>query len=76
MDLIKKINIGSKVKIDVEGKNKSIEIVDFDKADADKGLISSHSPVGKALLGKQVGDKVEVILLYGLMMILEILEIN
>ncbi len=35
-------------------------IVGAPEADPDKGLISYHSPLAKALIGKEVGDEVEV----------------
>jgi transcription elongation factor GreA len=43
---------------------KSVELeyklVSSEEADAEKGLISTTSPIGKALLGRQAGDEVEV----------------
>ena len=43
---------------------KSVEVeyklVTTEEADAAKGLISTTSPIGKALLGKRVGDEVKV----------------
>ena len=38
----------------------TIQIVTTLRQDALKGLISKESPVGKALLGRKVGDRVEV----------------
>mgnify|MGYP003505246688 CR=1 FL=1 len=38
----------------------TIQIVTTLRQDALKGLISKESPVGKALLGRRVGDRVEV----------------
>ena len=57
-----KISIGCKVKIlDVE-ENEELEykIVGSTEANSLKGKISNESPVGKALLGKKVGDTVKV----------------
>ena len=31
-----------------------------EEADPDKGLISTTSPIGRAMLGKKVGDEVKV----------------
>ena len=31
-----------------------------EEADAEKGLISTTSPIGKALLNRKVGDEIEV----------------
>ena len=41
-------------------KEMTIQIVTTLRQDALKGLISKESPVGKALLGHQVGDRVQV----------------
>lgn len=37
------------------------KLVTSEEADAEKGLISTTSPIGKALLGRRVGDEVEVV---------------
>lgn len=42
------------------GKSRSIVLVTTLRQDALKGLISKESPVGRAVLGKQVGDRVYV----------------
>ncbi len=36
------------------------KLVTSEEADAEKGLISTTSPIGKALLGRRVGDEVQV----------------
>jgi transcription elongation factor GreA len=36
------------------------KLVTSEEADAAKGLISTTSPIGKALLGRRVGDEVQV----------------
>jgi len=36
------------------------KLVSSEEADAEKGLISTTSPIGKALLGRQAGDEVQV----------------
>lgn len=36
------------------------QIVGFDEADLDAGLISNTAPLARALLGKQEGDRIEV----------------
>ncbi len=36
------------------------KLVTVEEADATKGLISTTSPIGRALLGKKVGDEVTV----------------
>ena len=57
-----KINIGCKVKIlDIE-YNEELEykIVGSTEANSLKGKISNESPVGRALIGKAVGDSVTI----------------
>lgn len=57
-----KVFLLSKVKIKNE-KNKAVmqyQIVSENEANLKEGRISSESPIGKALLGKKKGDKVEV----------------
>ena len=59
---LERINIGCKVKIlDVE-YNEELEykIVGSTEANSLKGKISNESPVGKALIGKKVGDSITV----------------
>ena len=55
-----KINIGTKVKIlDVEfNEELEYKIVGSTEANSLKGKISNESPVGRALIGSQVGDTV------------------
>ncbi len=56
------INIGCKVKIlDIEfDEELTYKIVGSTEANSLKGKISNESPVGKALIGKKVGDMVTV----------------
>lgn len=42
------------------GRTRKIQLVTTLRQDALKGLISKESPVGKALLGHRVGDRVQV----------------
>ncbi len=60
------VSLGSKVKVKVEGKEFEYSVVGTNEADPLKGLISCESPLGQALLGKAVGDKVSVELPRGL----------
>lgn len=57
-----KINVGCKVKVyDQEFKEEmEFKIVGSTEANSLKGMISNESPVGKALIGKKVGDTVQV----------------
>ena len=53
--------IGSVVKVAGEGtKNQEYTIVGSAEADRSTAKISNESPIGQALLGRKVGDKVEV----------------
>lgn len=54
------VNIGSKVQIDVNGSEHEFTIVGEWEADPAAKKISHESPLGKALMGRRVGDTVEV----------------
>ena len=54
-----KVQVGSKVLISLDGKEEKIEIVGPGEVDSLKGKISYESPLGKAVLNKSVGDKME-----------------
>jgi len=58
------VNLGLSVKIkDLKTKETFVyKIVGITDADPIEDRISNESPVGKALLGKKVGDKVEVVI--------------
>ena len=45
---------------DEDGDEETIQLVTTLRQDALKGLISKESPVGKALMGKRVGDTVRI----------------
>ncbi len=53
---------GSRITVLDVAKSSKIEykLVTVEEADAAKGLISTTSPIGRALLGKKVGDEVHV----------------
>ncbi len=55
-----KIVVGSKVELKTNGKNVSYQLVGPVEADPLEGKISNESPIGQALLGKKVGDTVEI----------------
>ena len=61
-DDLEKISIGCKVKVfDVEfDEELEFYIVGSTEANSLQGKISNESPVGQALLGKKVGETVEV----------------
>ncbi len=54
------IKLGSKVTVRIDGKKEVYIVVGEFEADPLARKISHESPLGKALLGKKVGDKVEV----------------
>lgn len=58
-----KISIGSEVEIVNLENKKTLKfvIVGFSESDPSKGKISTESPIGKALLGKKVGEIIEVV---------------
>ncbi len=53
---------GSRVVVLDVGRDVEVEykLVTTEEADAEKGLISTTSPIGKALLNRKVGDEVQV----------------
>jgi transcription elongation factor GreA len=54
------ISVGSKVKVHVEGEEMQLHIVGAMEANPTERKISHNSPIGSALVGKKIGDKVEV----------------
>jgi transcription elongation factor GreA len=55
-----KVMLGSTVKLKNDGKTKSFQVVGTVEADPSSGKISDESPIGQALLGKKIGDSVEI----------------
>lgn len=54
-----KIQFGATVKVlDEEGHTKTYTIVGVDEVETSKGHISWQSPIGRALIGKALGDEV------------------
>lgn len=56
------VGIGNTVTLKNGGKPVTYHIVDSVEADPLEAKISDESPIGRALLGKKVGDKVEITL--------------
>jgi transcription elongation factor GreA len=54
------VGLGSRVEVEEEGEREAFQLVDPREANAAEGRISVVSPVGKALLGRSVGDEVMV----------------
>ncbi len=56
-----KVRLGSKVKLEGgTGKAKEFQVVGTVEADPLEGKISDESPIGKALLGRKLGDEIEI----------------
>ncbi len=56
----KTIELGSKVTVQVKGRNEIFTLVGEWEADPTEKKISHESPLGKALIGQKVGDNIEV----------------
>jgi transcription elongation factor GreA len=58
-----RIAFGSRVRVFDSSKDTEIEykLVTSEEADVTKGMISTTSPIGKALMGKKVGDTATVV---------------
>ena len=55
-----KVVLGSTVKLKNDGKVKEFQVVGTVEANPLDGKISDESPIGKALIGKKVGEAVEI----------------
>ena len=56
----KAVVLGSKVTVNINGQTHVFNVVGEWEADPTNKKISHSSPLGKALIGKKIGDKVEV----------------
>ena len=54
------VEIGHRVTISYDGKERTYEILGSSETDPIRGIISHNSPIGSALLGHKVGDTVKV----------------
>ena len=55
------VGVGTHLRVAHEGEELELEIVGSAEADPDAGRISNVSPVGRALMGRRVGDVVTVV---------------
>lgn len=55
-----KVRLGSKVTLDGSGNKKQFQVVGTVEADPLEGKISDESPIGQALMGRKVGEAVEI----------------
>ena len=56
----KAVQMGSKVRVKLNGSEQEFCIVGSNEADPISGKISNESPIGQALLGKRADEKVKV----------------
>lgn len=56
-----KVHLGSTVTVKGNGREMKFQVVGTVEADPLEGKISDESPIGKVLLGKKVGEDVEII---------------
>ena len=54
------VQLGHTVIVEAEGSQKTFQILGSAEANPAKGVISHNSPLGAALVGRKVGDKVAV----------------
>jgi len=54
------IDLGSKVSVVCNDKEKEFIIVSFNEVDPEQNKISNESPIGEALMGRKAGDEVTV----------------
>ena len=54
------VKLGSRVTLNVKGKKEDFTVVGEWEADPKEKKISHESPLGKALIGKKIGEKIEV----------------
>jgi transcription elongation factor GreA len=55
-----KVELGSSITVSINGKKEEFNLVGEWEADPKAKKISHESPLGKALMGKAIGEKVEV----------------
>ncbi|MEO5965425.1 MAG: transcription elongation factor GreA [Candidatus Limnocylindrales bacterium] len=55
------VELGSHVRVEVDGDEVSWQVVSSAEANSREGRISSASPVGAALMGRKVGDAVTIV---------------
>ena len=54
------VQLGSRVSLQIDGKQCDYSLVGVIEADPGEGRISDESPLGHSLLGKQVGEQLEI----------------
>lgn len=69
------VDLGCDVELESKGKVRKFTIVGSNEAKPENGLISNDSPIGKAIIGKKVGDSAKSITPAG-EIIYKIIKIN
>lgn len=54
------VQLGNEVTVEVEGAQKTYQILGSSETDPARGVISHNSPLGAALLGKRIGERATV----------------
>ncbi len=57
---VSNLELGMEATVDMNGSRRNMTIVSPIQANPTKGLISSESPMGQALLGKAVGETIDI----------------
>ena len=60
------VTVGCRIKVTMDGKEKTYYIVGSNESDPTSGKISNESPLGKAFLGRKAGDDFESVLPAGM----------
>ena len=55
-----RVELGSRVEVNMDGQTKSFLILGSEETNPSEGIISHHSPLGATLLGRQVGDEINL----------------
>ena len=56
------VTIGSKIKVKINGQIQELQIVGSAEVDPKAGKISYLSPIGEAVLGREVGEGFDIVL--------------
>ena len=59
-DGLERVWIGATIEVTSQSQRRTFTIVGSEEADPEKGFISNESPLGKAFLGKKIGEEAEV----------------
>lgn len=54
------VQLGSTVTVEVNGEQKTLQVLGSSETKPEKGIISHNSPIGAALLGSRVGETVTI----------------